>query len=83
MGLVQRPLEDLFLHGGLALLPGLFPEEGVLAHLVEILAQGALALEFAADVGEGDDGGRVGQGDGPLADAFVVHGKPPHMMDFP
>ena len=50
-------------------------EEGVLTQLIEVVRQGALSLEFAADIGEGEDGGRMGQGDGPLAETFVVHGS--------
>ena len=75
--LLQRSLKDCLLHGGLCLLPGLFPEEGVVADLVKKVRQGALALEFPPNIGKGEDGGGMGQGHGLAAQTLVIHDAPP------
>ena len=74
LGLIQRPLDNLFLHGGFRLFPGLFSEEGIIGQLVKVGGQGALRLLLAADVGVGDDGGGMGKSDGAFADTLFVHG---------
>ena len=51
--LIQRPLQDLPLHGGLRLFPCFLPEKGVAAQLVKISGQRPLPLHPSADVGEG------------------------------
>ena len=71
--LVKGPLEDGFLHGGLRLLPGLLPEEGVGIDLVKVVRQRALALELPADIGKGENGGGMGQDHGLAAQTLVVH----------
>ena len=78
-GLPQHRL----LHGGLRLLPGLLPEEGVGLQPVEVVRQGALAFKFSPDVGEGQHGGGMGQGHGPAAQAFFIHGVAAFSDDFP
>ena len=50
--LLQRAGKHALLHTGLALLPGLFAEEGILAQLVKIVRQRALSLQLRADVGK-------------------------------
>ena len=75
--LLQRSLKDRLLHGGLCFLPGLFPEEGVVADLVKKVRQGALALEFPPNIGKGEDGGGMGQGHGLAAQTLVIHDAPP------
>ena len=72
-GPVQRPLKNFLLHGGLAFFPGLFPEKGIIGKFVEISGQRAVSLLPSADVGKGQDRGRMGQGDGAFADTFFVH----------
>lgn len=51
--LIQRPLQDLPLHGGLRLFPCFLPEKRVAAQLVKISGQRPLPLHPSADVGEG------------------------------
>ena len=71
--LVQRPLQNPFLHGRLRLFPGLFSEKGVVAQFVKIFGQRALALHPPADIGEGQHRGRRLQGRRPPPDPFA-HG---------
>ena len=55
--LFQGPGQGLLLHGGLGLLPGVLPEEGIRAQQVKMPRQGAVGLEFSADVGIGHHAG--------------------------
>jgi len=72
MGLVQCPLQYPLLHGGFSLFPSFFAEKWVTAQLVEIGGQRAGTFQLAADVGKGQDGWRLRQGDGSAADAFWI-----------
>ena len=60
--LFQGPGQGLLLHGGLRLLPGVLSEEGIRAQQVKMLRQGAVGLEFSADVGIGHHAGGPQQG---------------------
>jgi len=71
--LVQRGGEGQLLHGGLRLLPGLFPKRIVLIDLVEAVGQRALPFFFPHHIGVARDGGRVGKGDRLPAQLFCGH----------
>ena len=60
--LFQGPGQGLLLHGGLRLLPGVLSEEGIRAQQVKMPRQGAVGLEFSADVGIGHHAGGPQQG---------------------
>ena len=71
--LFQGPGQGLLLHGGLRLLPGVLSEEGIRAQQVKMPRQGAVGLEFSADVGVGHHAGGPQQGHRLPAQAFGRH----------
>ena len=82
--LFQRTAQNPLLHGGLRLLPGLFPKEGVLFQFVKIGGQGPLTFHFTADGSEGQHRRRGCKDDGLGAKALMVHGiSTSSVKDFP
>ena len=81
--LFQRLFQGFLLHGGLRLLPGLLPEEGVLVQNVEAASKGALLLEFPAHAGVGQHAGRVAERHGLGAHPLSWHHALPPIPVFP
>ena len=71
---LQRRVQGQLLHGGFGLLPGFGPEGVIVTGVVEVAAQGTLALLLSGGGAVADDdGGRTGL-EGLPPQLFVFHG---------